>query len=222
MSRANGQAGDDGKAGTALRWSGRVLSADDLRQNLNGQSELVLSPRTVVTPMALDQLRACGVRIVREQKVQATDPSKNVALWGYAQEKPDPLVTSTIQSLEREGLRLKPLSTGSGESACRWARSLAECVARGECRGGVAFCQDPGLVCCVANKVKGLRAVPVCNVVQAGRAVVGLAANLVVVEMPGRTFFEVRQILRRVCAGEGCCPEEAAALLKELEGHAHR
>jgi len=99
---------------------------------------------------------------------------------------------------------------------------VAECVAAGTCQGGVVFCADPGLVCCVANKFAGLRAVPVLSVAQAARATLSLAANLLAVEMPGRTFFEVRQILRLLCAGPGaCCPPDVLATLTELE-HAHR
>jgi ribose 5-phosphate isomerase RpiB len=87
----------------------------------------------------------------------------------------------------------------------------------------VVFCGDPGLVCCVANKVPGLRAAAAWTVTQAARAALALGANLVAVEMPGRTFFEVRQILRALCAGGGSgCPGDVARTLGELDGHAHR
>jgi ribose 5-phosphate isomerase RpiB len=86
----------------------------------------------------------------------------------------------------------------------------------------VVFCEDPGLVCCVANKVAGLRAVAVSTISQAARATLTLNANLLAVEMPGRTYFEVRQILRTLCNGSGICPEGVACTLQELDGHAHR
>jgi ribose 5-phosphate isomerase RpiB len=96
-------------------------------------------------------------------------------------------------------------------------------VARGECRGGVVFCPDPALVCCVANKVPGLRAAAVLTVAQAVRAAHSLGANLLAVEMPGRTFHEVRQILRVVCESGGtACPDGVGCVLRELDGHAHR
>jgi ribose 5-phosphate isomerase RpiB len=87
----------------------------------------------------------------------------------------------------------------------------------------VLFCHDPGLVCCVANKLPGLRAAAVLTVAQAARATLQLGANLVAVEMPGRTFFEVRQILRTVCLSPAiACPAGVACTLQELDGHAHR
>jgi hypothetical protein len=39
--------------------------------------------------------------------------------------------------------------------------------------------------------------------------------------MPGRTFFEIRQILRTLI-GTRLCPEGVACTLRELDGHAHR
>ncbi len=56
---------------------------------------------------------------------------------------------------------------------------------------------------------------------QAARARTTLGANLFAVEMPGRTYFELRQILR-VVAAPVACPAELATTLQELDGHAHR
>jgi hypothetical protein len=143
--------------------------------------------------------------------------------WGYGQDRPHVMVACAVQALRREGLAVRELPTPGKELPCRWARAVAECVATGECAGGVLFCADPGLVCCVANKVPGLRAVAVTTVDQAARATLTLAANLLVVEMPGRTFFEVRQILRTLCAVRpAVCPDGVACTLRELDGHAHR
>ncbi|HMC89706.1 MAG TPA: hypothetical protein VKI17_09160, partial [Gemmataceae bacterium] len=103
------------------------------------------------------------------------------------------------------------------------AVAVAKCVAQGECKGSIVFCHDAGLLCCVANKLAGLRAVPVASAVQAARAGQFLGANLVATEVAGRTFFEIRQILRTICVpGELTCPAEVACTLKELDDRAHR
>ena len=104
----------------------------------------------------------------------------------------------------------------------KWARSLAEAVANGDCRSCVAFCGDPGLVCCLANKKPGVRAAAAMTVAQATRAISSLGANLIAVEMPGRTLFEVREIVATVYQARGSCPGEIAESLRELDGHAHR
>jgi hypothetical protein len=204
--------------GQVLTWSRRVLSAADLRQGLNGHREVIVAPDTVVTPLAGEELRTNGIRIVR----QVPAPAKTTPSWGHGQDRPYPLVESALLALAREGIQLYPWPAAGDDLPCRWARALAQCVARGECAGGVLFCADPGLACCVANKLPGLRAVAVTTVAQAARATLALAANLLVVEMPGRTFFEVRQILRTLSGSTMSCPDGVACTLRELDGHAHR
>jgi hypothetical protein len=170
--------------------------------------------------LAAEELRSNAIRVT----CQAEKPTPVAQVpWAYAQERPGPLVRSAVQALAREGILLRELPSDKDAMPCRWARAVAECVARGECRGGVVFCDDPGVVCCVANKLAGLRAVAVCTVGQAAKAARSLGSNLVAVDMPGRTFFEVRQILRTLCTvGEPACPPGVACTLVELDGHAHR
>jgi hypothetical protein len=215
-----GQLRETSADGAVLRWPGRVLTARDLRHSWNGHQELVLLPGTVITPLAAEELRDNAVRVTRQVK----EPTRVASVpWGYAEDRPGALVRSAVQALGREGLLLRELPPDKRGLPCRWARAVADCVAHGECRGGVVFCDDPGLVCCVANKLAGLRAVAVCTVGQAAKAARSLGSNLVAVEMPGRTFFEVRQILRTICtAGEPACPAGVACTLGELDGHAHR
>jgi hypothetical protein len=197
-----------------LAWPGRVLSLADLRRSLNGHREVTIGPDTVVTPLAVEELRDSGVRIVRQAPAAASVP------YGHGQDRRYPLVASAIQALMREGLTFREWPQPT-DLACRWARAVAECVAGGECEGGVLFCADPGLACCVANKVPGLRAVAVTTVQQAARATLSLAANLLVVEMPGRTFYEIRQIMRALLTSRPC-PDGVACTLTELDGRAHR
>jgi ribose 5-phosphate isomerase RpiB len=143
-------------------------------------------------------------------------------VWGYGQDRPYYLLGAALRAVRREGIAVTDLPAANG-SAAGWAKAVARCVADGTCRGGVVFCDDPGLICCVANKVTGLRAVPVVTVAQAARATLTLGANLLAVEMPGRTYFEMRQIIRILCCGDGpSCPEVVAGLLREMDGHAHR
>jgi hypothetical protein len=218
----NGQLREVTADGRVLRWPDRVVTAAGLERRLNGHHELVLPASAILTPAAVDHLRDRGVRISR-QPPEAANAAPAATAWGYSQDRPYPLVSSAVQSLGREGMSWKDLTLAGSESPCRWARAVAECVARGECLGGVVFCQDPGLVCCVANKVAGLRAVTTNTIGAAARTTLTLGANLLIVEMPGRTFFEVRQILRILCQpGQPVCPPGVACALEELDGHAHR
>ena len=99
---------------------------------------------------------------------------------------------------------------------------MAECLRSGRCKTAVLFCNDAGLCFCVANKVPGVRAAAVWTVAQAARALSELGANLLVVEMAGRTYFECKELLRLCGDGAAACPPGVACVLQELDGHAHR
>jgi ribose 5-phosphate isomerase RpiB len=200
-----------------LLWPGRVLAVEHLRRSLNGQRRLVLTPEAIVTPLAAEELRSRGIEVVRRPAQARPNGS---AKWGFAQDRAYPPVAAALRALERDGLAVRELTPTDAAAPCRWAKAVAECVARGECAGGAVFCGDAGLVCCVANKVPGLRAAAVATVGQAARATLTLGANLLAVEMPGRTFFEVRQILRTLFVAS-VCPDGVACTLTELDGHAH-
>ena len=54
-----------------------------------------------------------------------------------------------------------------------------------------------------------------------GAALEQLGANLLVVEMAERTYFECKELLR-LCRDGAACPPAVACILQELDGHAHR
>jgi hypothetical protein len=206
--------------GEVLHWTGRVVTAQALERKLNGHRRIQLPPRAIVTPLAVEHLRDNGIQVDREEQQAQLG---RITHWGYTQDREHPLIASAVQSLSRDGMALQDLPPLKNNEVGNWAREVAACVAAGQCCGGVVFCTDPGLFCCVTNKVPGLRAVAVGTVLQAVQATVSVGANLLAVEMPGRTFFEIRQILRLLCSGTApCCPEGVACTLRELDGHAHR
>jgi hypothetical protein len=143
--------------------------------------------------------------------------------WGCAVEgKPSVMLLAALRTLRRNGDRPQDLPECDGP-ACDWFRRVAECLRAGTCRVAVLFCDDPGLACCVANKVPGVRAAAVWTVGQAHRALDGLGANLLVVETADRTFYECKELLR-LCRDRapGGCPPGVACVLEGLDGHAHR
>jgi Ribose/Galactose Isomerase len=141
--------------------------------------------------------------------------------WGYAVEgRPSLMLQVALRAVHRNGHPPQALPECEGES-CGWAREVAECLRSGRCRTALLFCRDACLTCCIANKVPGVRAAAVWTVAQAARALEQFGANLLVVEMADRTYFECKELLRLCCAG-AACPSEVACVLEELDGHAHR
>jgi len=201
-----------------LCWPGKVLSEDDLRRHLTSQREILLAPTTIITPLAIDFLRARKVSVRRDEKPVMQAETTEAGSWGWAEETPNGVVNAAVQALTREGTKFVALSRIVDPIA--WSRETADAIAATEIAGSVVFCGEPELVVCVANKVSGLRAAAVTGVRQATRARQKLGANLLAVEMPGRTMFEIRQILKQAVGS--VCPEPLARVLQELDGHAHR
>ncbi len=199
--------------GGVLCWPKRLLSADDLRRHLTSQRELLLLPKTVITPLAADELKAKGVRISWETPKPKDDAPKH-GTWSFAEEKRDAIVAAVIKALERDGIMLTRLEVAD-------ARKIAEAIVADK-RGGIVFCGDPATVCCVANKVAGVRAAAVVNAAQLVSVKKKLGANLFAIETLGRTHFELRQLLKTIVTGNAACPADIATVLKELDGHAHR
>lgn len=140
---------------------------------------------------------------------------------GFAQDRPYNWVGPAVQTLRRERWELREIALPKAPLCVR-VRSLGEMVQRKECDACAIFCEDAGLAACVLNKLPQLRAVAVMTVAQAALATLTLSANVFVIEMPGRTYFEVRQILRELCESQLPCPDTVAGTLQELTGHAHR
>jgi Ribose/Galactose Isomerase len=137
--------------------------------------------------------------------------------WGYAVEgRPSMMLQVALRAAHRNGHPPQTLSDCEGG-----AREVAECLRSGRCRTAVLFCRDACLACCIANKVPGVRAAAVGTVAQAARALERFGANLLVVEMADRTYFEFKELLR-LCSAGADCPPAVACVLEELDGHAHR
>lgn len=202
-----------------LCWPKKLLSADDLRLHLTNQRELQLLPRTIITPLAVDELKAKGIRVVWQVSpvMSAANGGVESNRWFYAQEKHDTMISSVLQALSREGIVLSPLETMPGP----WVVRFAELILANHA-GGVAMVREPGLICCIANKVAGIRAASVHDVPQVASVKKSMGANLFAMDGAGKTFFEVRQMLRTITASAPTCGEGVAKTLSELDGHAHR
>lgn len=205
-------------ANAVLCWSGRVLAEDDLRRHWTSQSEIVLGTKTIVTPLALDFLKGKRVAIRRDDK--SSDNGMSLGNWGIAVERPSPTVTAAIKALLREGRTLTDLETRG--DVIGWIRSLATQVLRGPMPGAVIVSDQASLAACIANKIPGMRAASVSQAAEIGSLKAILSPNLFALTAAGRTFFELRQLLRLATASPPSCPEKMAMILQELDGHAHR
>jgi len=216
----NGQPDQASFNGAKLDWTSRVLSAEDVRARLNGQLELILRSDTVITPSAHDELRSRRIRVIRQDALPQQTATRG---WGYAQDRPYAIVQSVAGALKREGSLLSEIDLKHDRVLCRWAQAVAESIHDGSFCGILAFCEDTSLVCCVANKVVGLRAVAVHPGLRARACLGGVGANFVAIDVARQTFFELKQLVQAICRqNEPVCSGELASVIGELEGHASR
>jgi hypothetical protein len=207
---------------TVLCWPGRLLSEEDLRRHWASQVELVLGPRTIVTPLAWDWLKARKVHVRRDEpsSQKAAAPSSDAA-WGYASASTAKEVAAAARALALDGRKLRRIELASGPLPGQ-VRGLAKTVVAGDPQGICLFCEEPGIVACLANKTSGVRAANPASFAHLASLQKLLGPNFYAIGVPGRTYFELRQLLRRATDVAPACPESLRPALTELDGHAHR
>lgn len=181
---------------SVLWWPGKLLAEDDLRRHWTSQGEIVLGPRTIVTPLAWDFLRGKRIAVRREDRASDT----GVSLWGVGIATPTPIVVAAVKSVEG----LTPLRMDGDVVAA--ARSIAGRVANGNPPGAIVIGDDAGLVACVANKTVGVRAASVSGAKEIAALQKTLGPNVLAVAVSGRTFHELRQMLKTASAIRPECP----------------
>lgn len=203
---------------SVLAWTANVLTEADLRRAWQGQRTVEVPRNAVVTPLARERMRECGVALTWRANAKSMAAPDG---WAIAIEANDAKALSVVRAFTGDG-RAHVLFEGPGAATrSAWYRSLAEQV--GNARGVLAFCSDAAACVCIAAKVPGVRPAAALSPAQTARVLLTLGCNFMAIETAGRTFFELRQIARTVCdSGKPEAPPETAVVLKELDGRAHR
>ena len=188
---------------SVLSWPEKLLAEDDLRRRWTGEREIVLGAKTIVTPLALDFLRGKRIAIRREN---ASDIGVSIAGgWGIALESPHSLLAAALKALANEGLSLVTLEN-AGKDKLAWVKSLAKRIAEGKPPGALLVSEHAALAACVANKTHGIRAAVVSQPGEVRLLKATLGPNLFTVAAAGRTYFELRQIVKLATASPPVSP----------------
>lgn len=174
-----------------------VLTEDSLAERVNGHANIVIGRRTILTPTARDFLRTREITWTRLGEEIATFAASGDRL--------------AIVACDSDAAR-------SAVAAVGWNHTTTDCwkVARKDAvdavsngtTGVVVFSEQDAAVGCVANRNPAVRAAIVDDAhgVRAAREMIG--PNLIVVDPVGKTFVELRGILKEFSAGSTAPPDD--------------
>ena len=176
--------------------SGPIITADLLEKSLRSGQSLRIGRGAILTPSARDWLHARRTPWTRQDKSGATSSAGRVR-WHIILQTVTPTVRSLQDGLRRLADGWKIELVGQPLEAAMRAINL---VNTAECDGVVIFTEQADLVACQSNRNERVRAAVMQNSKQWEQVMRTLGANVVCISPIGRTFIELRNLLRD-CAG---------------------
>jgi len=174
--------------------------------------ELRLPADSLLTPAARDWMKDHPVPVAWEDEADGTgqlavvmDPSRQ-----------ELRLMRTM--LDRQGGLAEVIEPESGRNGMVAAtRQLCGAVAGGRVAKGVLFVQDGALPVCLANKHRGIRAALGLNVPTVEDACREIGINVLVLEYPTLTTYQMKQMIDRLREGAASAPAETSAAIAAIE-----
>jgi hypothetical protein len=187
---------------SVLELASKVITLAELAGRLEGVKSVRVPRRAVITPAAADVLRQREIDVQKAGETPGVQPSSVPLVVGVAQSDFDP--AGLLRDLMRQGVESQRLAkTGLLDVI----DELTELVVRGGCLG-LLLTDDSAAALCLANRVAGVRAALAVDGTGLGRAIRSIGLNLLVIEVAGRSPFQLRQLVIEFCRGPYACPAE--------------
>jgi hypothetical protein len=175
----------------------RVVTAELLGQRLTGKtfSAVAICPKAIITPSAFDFLRTKKIFWHRNTAEAAPKADKPMTRWKALVFTATPSVLQAVEHTERQtfGKQWSHELLGSAEEAISAATSA---INRGEVSGIAVFADHAELIACRANRSERVNAAVVSDVQLIPALKQYMQLNLMVVRPSGRSFFELRNLLK--------------------------
>lgn len=185
--------------GESIQLTDAVITADVLAEKITNGSQVVVGERAIVTPSARDWLRHNKVELIHGAAAASTEAMAAIDT------RSDKLVIthSMGQTIDRVLEDASRQSNGGWnqknvESASEAAKKAIGEFRRESSRLIVVLTSEPAVVACLANRNEKVRAAVVVDAAAVARVKSGLDGNVFVIDPAGRSFFELRNILRQV------------------------
>lgn len=191
-----------GAAGGDLVLVGRVIALSDLPAGLAGVRRLIVPADAIVTPAVRDELLRKNIDLVFGQASQPA-PRPALRLATFATSTPfDP--SGLIRALQAEGIevRLQTLD-------CLVATVDALLVELAQAQTlGLVLTRHTAAALCLANRVRGIRAIWGIDAGRVGRDAATVGANVLVADPSALGFSALKQtVLQFTRPGPRACPQ---------------
>ena len=176
-----------------------IITADLLETSVSPGLSLRIGRSSILTPSARDWLHAKHTAWSRQEKSGSTSagPMGTKGRWQIILQTVTPTVKALHEGLRRLSEGWKIELVGQPSEAAAMATGL---ICTAGCDGVVIFTEQAELIACKANRNDKVRAAVIQNSKQWESVMRTLSANVVCISPIGRTFIELRNLLRD-CAG---------------------
>ncbi|MFT5323280.1 MAG: hypothetical protein ACI8P0_001129 [Planctomycetaceae bacterium] len=181
--------------GRSAQLTDSIVTADLLAEKSAGRTQISVTSKAVVTPSARDWLRHNKVELIRSV-ASGTAPHAKESDRLVITHSSDQTIDRVLEDAARPangGWKRK--SVGSADEA---AKKVIGEFRRESSRVIVVLTSEPEVAACLANRNEKVRAAVVADAAAVVRVKSGLDGNVFVVDPTGRSFFELRNILRRI------------------------
>jgi ribose 5-phosphate isomerase RpiB len=190
-----------------------VVTAILLNDLLRVGEEIRLQKQSLITPAARDWIKEHDVPITWLEDSNPGNGSLAVVMDDSLEE-----MRAMRTMLDRNGGLAEVIKPGQEiDGLISATRKLCGMVNRNEVSRGVVFAQDGAVPVCVANKHKGIRAALGMNVPMVEDAVRKLGVNLLVIEYPNMTTYQMKQMIERMLKGATAPQPEVRAALEQIK-----
>jgi hypothetical protein len=181
--------------------SSRVVTMNELTGRLDSARKVVVSREAVVTPAVRDELIRRGIALVVADSANGRPAAVRLAIITTGT---DFEPATLMAGLAREGLKVEHTAL---DCLIASADTLAAELAKSGTLG-VLLTRHTSAGMCLANRLRGVRAVTGCEAPAVASAAAAVGANLLVADPQAGTFFQLKQMITEFCRfGVRPCPE---------------
>ncbi len=182
-----------------------VITADLLQETACVGQPLKIGRRSILTPSARDWLHTKRIDWSRIDKLAASGSGtvKGAARWQLIVQTVTPTVKALHDGLKRQPEGWKIELVGQAVEAATLAMSS---ISKAEHEGVVILSEFAEIIACRANRNERVRAAVISDRKQLELTMQHLGANVVCINPNGRTFIEMRNLLRDCAAKRPVVP----------------